>query len=78
MFKSGLKNVTIIGAGTMGTGIAQIAAVKGHTVYLNDRSKDALKKATSTLQRSLKQDLAVRKMKPNDAKDFISKTIRWV
>lgn len=34
-----IKNLTVIGAGQMGAGIAQVAAVTGHTVCLNDLSQ---------------------------------------
>ena len=35
--------VSVIGAGTMGTGIAQIAATKGHEVCLYDSFEESLK-----------------------------------
>ena len=34
-----IKNLTVIGAGQMGAGIAQVAAVTGHNVCLNDLSQ---------------------------------------
>ena len=34
-----IKNLTVIGAGQMGAGIAQVAAVTGHSVCLNDLSQ---------------------------------------
>ena len=36
-----IKNLTVIGAGQMGAGIAQVAAVTGHNVCLNDLSQAA-------------------------------------
>ena len=36
--------VSVIGAGTMGSGIAQIAATKGHEVCLYDSFNDSLEK----------------------------------
>jgi 3-hydroxybutyryl-CoA dehydrogenase len=38
-------NVGVIGAGSMGSGIAQVAAQTGHRVWLNDSSADALERA---------------------------------
>ena len=43
--------VSIIGAGTMGTGIAQIAATKGHEVCLYDSSDGASEQAKEKLKK---------------------------
>ena len=45
-----LKNIAIIGAGTMGSGIAQVAATAGCSVQLFDAFPDALKKAQNSLE----------------------------
>ncbi|MFM7668137.1 MAG: 3-hydroxyacyl-CoA dehydrogenase NAD-binding domain-containing protein, partial [Bacteroidota bacterium] len=45
--------IGIIGAGTMGSGIAQVAAQNGHRVVLIDSSESALAKAKSILQTTL-------------------------
>lgn len=45
--------IGIIGAGTMGSGIAQVAAQNGHSVVLIDSSDDALSKAKLGLQSTL-------------------------
>ena len=39
------NKIVIIGAGTMGRGIAQVCAMAGYTTILNDISEDTLKKA---------------------------------
>jgi 3-hydroxybutyryl-CoA dehydrogenase len=41
--------VAVIGAGTMGSGIAQVAAQAGHTTFLFDTRKEAVDKAIATL-----------------------------
>ncbi len=43
--------VGVVGAGTMGAGIAQVAAEAGHEVHLVDANPDALKGAESNLHR---------------------------
>ena len=48
-----MNNVTVIGAGTMGNGIAHVFAQNGHTVNLVDRSEDALERALATIDRNL-------------------------
>jgi len=45
--------VSVIGAGTMGNGIAQVFAQSGHTVTLRDLSQDILEKARGTIAKSL-------------------------
>ena len=48
-----MNNITVIGAGTMGNGIAHVFAQKGHPVVLIDRSEDALKRALATIEKNL-------------------------
>ncbi len=56
-----MKNIAVIGAGTMGNGIAHVFAQSGYTVHLIDISADALSKAKATiiknLDRQIKRDL---------------------
>ena len=47
--------VTVFGAGTMGNGIAQVFASNGNEVTLIDISQEAVKKARSTMEASLKK-----------------------
>ena len=46
-------NIGIIGSGTMGSGIAQVAATSACMVKLYDSNQDALNKAKSNLERIL-------------------------
>ena len=48
-----MKQVSVIGSGTMGNGIAHVFAQAGYPVVLIDISEDALKKAISTIDRNL-------------------------
>ncbi len=48
-----MKNVAVIGSGTMGNGIAQVFAQNGWSVALIDVSASALEKATATIQANL-------------------------
>ncbi len=47
-----IKNIFVIGAGTMGNGIAQIAATSGYNVTCMDVMPAALEKAKANIQRS--------------------------
>lgn len=44
-----IQKIAVIGAGAMGSGIAQIAATQRHTVYFYDNNAEALKKANQQL-----------------------------
>lgn len=48
-----IKKVAVIGAGAMGSGIAQVCAASGYEVYLNDVSAEMLKKARASIENSL-------------------------
>ena len=48
-----IKTVGVIGAGTMGNGIAQVFAQSGFTVRLHDASAPAVDRALQTIDRSL-------------------------
>jgi 3-hydroxybutyryl-CoA dehydrogenase len=45
--------VGVLGAGAMGTGIAQVAAVAGHSVVIVDSNADAVEKSRTTMQGNL-------------------------
>ena len=46
-----MKNITVIGAGTMGNGIAHVFAQKGFNVNLVDTQVAALDKAMATIKK---------------------------
>jgi 3-hydroxybutyryl-CoA dehydrogenase len=48
-----MKNISVIGAGTMGNGIAHVFAQYGFNVALIDVSSDALAKAVNTISKNL-------------------------
>lgn len=48
-----MKNVAVIGSGTMGNGIAHVFAQNDFKVALIDISEDALKKAVATIEKNL-------------------------
>lgn len=48
-----MKNISVIGAGTMGNGIAHVFAMNGFRVHLIDISQDALDKAMATISKNL-------------------------
>jgi len=48
-----MKNISVIGAGTMGNGIAHVFAQNGFTVNLIDIKEESLAKAISTITKNL-------------------------
>jgi 3-hydroxybutyryl-CoA dehydrogenase len=48
-----LKPVMVVGAGTMGNGIAQVFAASGHPVLLLDANEAALKRGLGVIEKSL-------------------------
>ncbi|MEO1516609.1 MAG: 3-hydroxybutyryl-CoA dehydrogenase [Bacteroidota bacterium] len=61
-----MKQIAVIGAGTMGNGIAHVFAMKGYQVKLADVSQDALDKALSTIGRNLDRMVKKEKISAED------------
>lgn len=64
--KAAIKNVTVIGGGLMGSGIAQVAAQTGHNVVLVDLNQKVLDKSQKSIEMSL-QRVAKKQFKDDDA-----------
>ena len=52
-----MKNIAVIGSGTMGNGIAHVFAQAGYKVTIIDISEDALKKAMATIEKNLNRQV---------------------
>lgn len=68
--------VSVIGAGTMGSGIAQIAATKGHEVCLYDYFNDSLDKSKNKLKKILNRLVEKEKIN-NEKKEQIISRIKF-
>jgi len=66
-------NIAVIGAGTMGNGIAHTFAQKGYNVSLIDISEDSLKKGLSTIAKNLDRMIAKEKISENDKAETLAK-----
>ena len=62
-----IENITVVGAGTMGHGIAQLFAQAGFQVTLNDLSLKILEKAVPRIQDSLHRLVNHGIINPEDA-----------
>lgn len=68
-----MKNVSVIGAGTMGNGIAHVFAMNGFEVKLIDISADSLEKAIATISKNLDRMIAKEKISAEDKEATMSK-----
>jgi len=53
-----MKNIAVIGSGTMGNGITHVFAQYGYKVAMIDISADALKKALATIEKNLDRQVS--------------------
>ena len=67
-----MKNISVIGAGTMGNGIAHTFAQKGFKVNLIDISAEALEKALATIEKNLDRMLKKEKITDEDKAKTLS------
>ena len=65
--------VSVIGAGTMGTGIAQIAAIKGHEVCLYDSFDGAIENSQAKLNKILDRLIEKERISNDDKENILSK-----
>ena len=70
-----ISNIGIIGAGTMGSGISQVAALTGYDIIMQDVSEDATNRGIGAIDKSL-QKLVDREKITADAKDAAIGKIR--
>jgi len=57
-----LNNIGVVGAGAMGSGIAQVSAAAGYNVVLQDIYPNALEKAKTSIEKSLGKLVSKEKM----------------
>ena len=72
-----IQTVGIIGAGTMGSGIAQVAAQSGFTTLLFDINNEVLEKAKGNIQQSLQSLLEKEKITSEESNNIFQR-IRFV
>ncbi len=68
-----MKNITVIGAGTMGNGIAHVFAMNGFEVALVDVSPAALEKALSTIGANLDRMIKKEAITEKDKADTLAR-----
>lgn len=66
-----ISKVAVIGAGTMGNGIAHVFAQNGFIVYLCDLNPDLLKKGIETISKNLDRQIKKEIIKDSDKKNTL-------
>ena len=67
-----MKNITVVGAGTMGNGIAHVFAQKNYKVNLVDISQDSLEKAIKVIEKNLTRMVEKEKISLDDKEDTLA------
>lgn len=67
-----MNNITVIGAGTMGNGIAHVFAQCGYKVSLVDVSQEALDRGMSTITKNLDRMVAKEKISEGDKNNTLA------
>ncbi|GAL86806.1 3-hydroxybutyryl-CoA dehydrogenase [Sporocytophaga myxococcoides] len=68
-----MKNITIIGSGTMGNGIAHVFAQFGYEVSLCDVSAGALETGLKNIQQNIERQIKKEIIKPEQKSEILSK-----
>jgi len=68
-----IKKIGIIGAGTMGHGIALVAAKAGYEVVLNDVKDEYIKKGLGSIEKFLTKSVEKGKMTPEEKKTILER-----
>jgi len=61
-----IKSIAVIGAGTMGHGIAQVAAGCGYLVTLRDVDRESLTRGVQSIERNLEKGIKLGKLTEDD------------
>jgi 3-hydroxybutyryl-CoA dehydrogenase len=67
-----MNNISVIGAGTMGNGIAHVFAMKGFKVNLVDIAPEALEKAMATISKNLGRMVAKERLTEAQKQDTLA------
>ncbi len=67
------KLIGVVGAGTMGNGIAQVAARAGFAVVMRDVRDDFLKRGLATIDKSLQRDVDKARLTVDDKQQIVAR-----
>lgn len=67
------KKIMVVGAGQMGSGIAQVAAQAGITVKLNDVKEEFVNKGLGVIEKNLQRSVSKGKMESTQAAEILAR-----
>lgn len=67
------ETIGVIGAGTMGNGIAQVCARAGYAVVMRDIKQEFLERGLQTINKSLQRDVDKERLKEEEKREIISR-----
>ncbi|MDF1696196.1 MAG: 3-hydroxybutyryl-CoA dehydrogenase [Saprospiraceae bacterium] len=70
-----MNNISVIGAGTMGNGIAHVFAMNDYKVHLIDLSEEVLQKAMASIDKNLSRMVAKEKITESKKQDTIANIV---
>lgn len=68
-----IQTIGVVGAGTMGNGIAQVAARAGLSVLMHDVADEFLARGLSAIEKSLRRDVEKQRLTPEEEQQIISR-----
>jgi len=68
-----VKKVCVLGAGAMGSGIAQVCATAGYEVWVRDIKQEFLDRGKATIEKNLQRAVSKGKMTEEKAKEILSR-----
>jgi 3-hydroxybutyryl-CoA dehydrogenase len=68
-----IKTIGVAGSGTMGNGIAHVAARAGYRVILLDVQREALDRGLAAISKNLDREVAKNKLSPSEKSEAISR-----
>lgn len=73
-----IKNIGVIGAGQMGSGIAQVCLLAGYKVFLSDASQEMLEKSLLIINRNMEKQVARGKLSPKEKDEALPRLHHFV
>lgn len=68
-----IQTIGVVGAGTMGNGIAQVAARAGLSVFMHDVADEFLARGLSAIEKSLQRDVEKQRLTLEEAQQILSR-----
>ena len=65
--------IGVVGAGTMGNGIAQVAARAGYNVILQDVRDEFIQRGLAAIDKSLERDVQKERLKPDEKQQIVGR-----